>query len=319
MQYTRIGYTVAIVAEGKQLINKEIITMKRRILIVAMLVLALAMANVLVACGGGTTTGGTTTGSIDVVSREDGSGTRGAFEELIGLEGDKTLVSTAIVSNSTGAVKTLVGGTTGGNAIAYISLGSLDNTVKALTVDGVAATTANILSGDYAVARNLNLAVLTDAPANDLRDDFMTYVMSAEGQAICEDSGFIAAASDAAAYVAPTTAFTTTTLTISGSTSVYPAMEALVEAYKAIHTSVIITVSGTGSSSGMTAAIDGTSDIGMASRELKDSELTSLTPTVLAIDGIAVIVNNNNSFDNITMAQLLAIYSGETTTWDELA
>lgn len=286
----------------------------KRILIVAMLIMALVMTNVLVACDNGSTESTATTGSIAVVSREDGSGTRGAFEELISLE---TLVSSAVVYNSTGAVKTLVGGTTGSNAIAYISLGSLDNSVKSLTVDGVAATTDNILSGDYGVARNLNLAYQTGT-TDELRDDFLDYCLSTEGQAICEDEGFIAS-SNTTAYAGSSATFTDTTLVITGSTSVYPAMEALVEAYTAIHTDVTITVSGTGSSSGMTDAIDGSADIGMASRELKDSELTSLTPVVLAIDGIAVIVNNNNSFTNITMAQLLAVYSGTITTWDELA
>ncbi len=285
----------------------------KRILIVAVLIMALVMANVLVACDTGSEST-TTTGSIDVVSREDGSGTRGAFEELIELE---TLVSTAIIYNSTGAVKTLVGGTTGGNSIAYISLGSLDDSVKALTVEGVAATTENILAGDYGVARNLNLAYQTGT-TDALRDDFLDFCLSTEGQAICEEEGFIASA-NTTAYAGSSATFTDTTLVITGSTSVYPAMEALVEAYTAIHTDVTISVSGTGSSSGMADAIDGSADIGMASRELKDSELTTLTPVVLAIDGIAVIVNNNNSYSNITMAQLLAIYSGEVTTWDELA
>ncbi len=293
--------------------------MKKRILIAVMLVLAMVMSTALVACGDSSGEGdAVTTGTIDVVSREDGSGTRGAFEELIGLDADGySLVSSAVIYNSTGAVKTLVGGATGSNALAYISLGSLDDTVKALTVEGVAATTENILAGDYGVARNLNLAYQTGT-TDELRDDFLDFCLSTEGQAICEEEGFIASATTTA-YAGSSATFTDTTLVITGSTSVYPAMETLVEAYTAIHTDVTITVSGTGSSSGMTDAIDGSADIGMASRELKDSELASLTPVVLAIDGIAVIVSNNNSFDNITMAQLLAIYSGEITTWDELA
>lgn len=289
--------------------------MKKRILIALMLVLVLVMANALIACNTGDESTDTT-GAISVIAREAGSGTRGAFEELIGFGDDTELVSTALLQSSTGSVITMISGSTGANSIGYISLGSLTSQVKALTVDGVAATVDNIVSGDYAIARNLNIAVAKDAADNGLRDDFWAFCMSSEGQAICEDAGFISSNSSATAYVATT--FSETTLTVGGSTSVQPAMEKLVAAYQVLHPEVTISVEGGGSSTGMSSAISGTFDIGMASRDLKDSEIAELDYAVLAIDGIAVVVNTSNSFDNITVEQLLGIYTGTITTWDEL-
>ena len=258
------------------------------------------------------------TNEITVISREEGSGTRGAFIELVGLEQedangedvDMTTVN-ADIANGTAGVMTNVQGNE--YAIGYISLGSLNDTVKAVTVDGVEASVANILSGDYSIARPFNIATLGEVSAN--AQDFIDFIMSADGQAIVEEEGYIPV-SDNAAYEG---SMDEGKVVLVGSTSVSPVMEKIAEAYNVINPNVTIEIQAVGSTAGMTGAIDGICDIGMASRELKDSELEAgLAPTVIAKDGIAVVVNNANTVDDLSVAEILDIFMGTIATWDEV-
>lgn len=257
-------------------------------------------------------------GAIAVVSREGGSGTRGAFIELMGIEekdaeGNKNDRTTdeALIANSTNVVMTQVAGNEGG--IGYISLGSLDNTVKAVKVDGTEATVDNVIAGTYKVSRPFNIA--TKGDVSEAAQDFINYIMSAEGQQIINDNKYIPVDTAAAAF---TSNNAEGTVVVGGSSSVSPVMEKLAEAYKAVNTNAKVEIQTTDSSSGMKAAIDGTVDIGMASRELKDEEKAELTPTVIAMDGIAVIVNNANPIDDISSEQIKQIYVGEITDWSEV-
>lgn len=254
-------------------------------------------------------------GAIAVISREGGSGTRGAFIELMGIEekdaeGNKNDRTTdeALIANSTNVVMTQVAGNEGG--IGYISLGSLDNTVKAVKVDGTEATVDNVIAGTYKVSRPFNIA--TKGDISEAAQDFINYIMSAEGQQIINDNKYIPVDSAAAAF---TSNNAEGTVVVGGSSSVSPVMEKLAEAYKAVNTNAKVEIQTTDSSSGMKAAIDGTVDIGMASRELKDEEKAELTPTVIAMDGIAVIVNNANPIEDISSEQIKQIYVGEITDW----
>lgn len=254
-----------------------------------------------------------TNSSITVISREDGSGTRDAFTELMGILVDDTdnTVATAEISNSTSVVMQSVVGNR--NAIGYISLGSLNDEVKAVSVDGVAATTDNIVNGTYNVSRPFNIATKEDI--SELAADFVDYILSADGQAIIEEEGYISV-SDAESY---TSAGLTGTIVIAGSTSVAPVMEVLADEYKALNEGVTIEIQQTGSSAGMTSTIEGACDIGMASRDVKDSEIAEgLIPTVIAMDGIAVIVNHENAVENLTSEQIRGIYTGEITDWSEI-
>ena len=262
--------------------------------------------------------GGTMSGAITVLSREDGSGTRGAFVELLGIEqedadGNKVdmTVDTAEITNSTSVMMTTVAGNT--NAIGYVSLGSLDTSmVKALNVDGVEATVETVQDGSYAVARPFNIA--TAGEPEGVAADFINFIMSDEGQAVVSEDGYVSQGS--------TGAFTSDesegTITVGGSSSVTPVMEKLAEAYQAVNPNATIEVQQSDSTTGMTSTIDGTYDIGMASRELNEDELASLTPTVIAMDGIAVIVNPENPLTDITSEQIMQIYTGEITDWSEV-
>lgn len=259
-----------------------------------------------------------TSNDITVVSREDGSGTRGAFIELFGVEvkdanGNKEDMTTeeATISNSTSVVMTTVAGDD--YAIGYISLGSLNDTVKALKIDGTDATVANIKSGTYKIARPFNIA--TKGDVSEVAKDFIDYIMSADGQAVVEDNGYISV-SENSAYAGSKPAGK---IVVAGSSSVSPVMEKLKEAYLAVNTNAEIEIQTSDSTTGMTSTIDGICDIGMASRELKDSEVESgLTNQVIAMDGIAVVVNKNNSFDELTSEQVKSIYTGEALAWDEV-
>lgn len=259
-----------------------------------------------------------TSNDITVVSREDGSGTRGAFIELFGVEekdanGNKEDMTTeeATISNSTSVVMTTVAGDD--YAIGYISLGSLNDTVKPLKIDGAEPTVDNIKSETYKIARPFNIA--TKGDISEVAQDFIDYIMSADGQAIVEDNGYISV-SENAAYAGSKPSGK---IVIAGSSSVSPVIEKLKEAYLAVNTNAEIEVQTSDSTTGMTSTIDGICDIGMASRELKDSELESgLTNMVIAMDGIAVVVNKNNSFDELTSDQVKSIYTGETLAWDEV-
>ena len=259
--------------------------------------------------------GTSASGPITVISREDGSGTRGAFVELLGVEdedgNDMTTVS-AEISNSTEVVIQSVAGNTG--AIGYISLGSLDDTVKGVKIDGVEPTAENIENGSYTVSRPFNVATKGEL-TNEAAQDFMNYIMSAEGQAVVEEEGCIP--------VEGAEAFTSTnpsgSVTISGSSSVSPLMEKLKEAYKAVNPNVSIELQTSDSTTGMTNTINGMCDIGMASRELKQEELDQgLVNTVIATDGIAIIVNNDSPIEELTSEQVRDIYLGNITDWSEL-
>jgi phosphate transport system substrate-binding protein len=258
------------------------------------------------------------TGAITVISREEGSGTRGAFIELMGVEVkdadgnkiDQTVESAEIV-NSTNVVMTSVAADE--QSIGYISLGSLNETVKALQIDGVDATTDNILAGTYKVARPFNIA--TKGEISDVAADFIKFIMSADGQKIVVENKYISQG-DQGAYTA---AGLSGKIVVAGSSSVSPLMEKLAEAYMAVNSDITVELQTSDSTTGMTSAIEGVCDIGMASRELKDSELEKgLTPTVIAMDGIAIVVNNNNSMAGLTSEQVRAIYTGEITDWSEL-
>jgi phosphate transport system substrate-binding protein len=260
-------------------------------------------------------------GDITVVSREDGSGTRGAFVELFGIEeekdGEKVDMTTdeASVTNSTSVMMTTVAGDE--NAIGYISLGSLDDTVKAVKIDGVEATVDNVSNDSYKIARPFN--ILTSDKESDAAKDFVNYIMSSDGQKIVEDNGYIKEAADAKAYEAADGV--SGKVVVAGSSSVTPVMEKLAEGYEAVNKDVTVEVQQSDSTTGVNMAVsNGTADIGMASRDLKDEEKDlGLTATVIARDGIAVIVNKDNDVDELTSDQVKAVYTGETTTWEDLA
>lgn len=254
---------------------------------------------------------------ISVISREPGSGTRGAFIELFGIEekgedGTKVDRTTeeATIANQTNVVMTTVAGDP--YAIGYISLGSLNDTVKAVKIDGAEATAANVASGVYKVARPFNIAVKGEA--SGVTKDFLDFIMSAEGQQIIEDNGYIKAAADAAAYAGGKPEGK---IVVAGSSSVTPVMEKLKEAYAALNPNAEIEIQQSDSTTGMQSAIDGVCDIGMASRALKDSELEAgLTGTTIAMDGIAIIVNPANPVDSMTVEEIEQIFTGAVTTWE---
>ena len=255
---------------------------------------------------------------IGVISREDGSGTRGAFIELFGIEeedasGEKidNTVETAVTTNSTSVMMTTVAGDM--YSIGYISLGSLNDTVKAIKIDGVEPTVENIENGTYKISRPFNIA--TKEGLSEAAQDFIDFIMSADGQAVIEEEGYIPV-SDAEAYSG---SMDSGKVVIHGSSSVTPVMEKLKEAYLTKNPDVTIEIQQSDSSTGMTDAIDGTCDIGMASRELKDSETSAgLTPTVIAMDGIAVIVNNDSPVTELTSAQVKDIFTGAATIWSDV-
>ena len=268
--------------------------------------------------GGAINSNGTELGKISVLSREDGSGTRGAFIELMGIEQkdadgkkiDRT-VDTAEITNSTSVMMTTVAGNA--SAIGYISLGSLDKSVKALKVDGTAPSVEAVKDGSYKVSRPFNIA--TKAEISDLAQDFINFILSAQGQAVVEDHGYISQGNNGDF----TSNGATGKIVVGGSSSVTPVMEKLKEAYAALNANAVIEIQQSDSTTGMNDAIEGICDIGMASRELKDSELEAgLQNTVIALDGIAVIVNNDNPLEGVTSEQVMKIYTGEITEWSEL-
>lgn len=308
-------------------------------------------------------------GAINVISREDGSGTRGAFVEIVGVvdeNDDDMTVQSASIQNSTNGVMTTVAGDA--QSIGYISLGSLDDSVKAVKVDGVEATPENIKSGDYAIARPFNVAWSKDNEMSDVASDFLTYIHSAEGQAIVEEEGYISSAgtneeesSEEATSEEETSEESTEeatseesteeesteeesteeesteeesseegaelpsyeaaglegTIEVVGSTSVSPLMEKLAEEYMKLNDKVTINITSNGSSAGMEAAQDGTADLGMASRELSEDENAALDSDVIAIDGIAVVVNSENPAEDLKLDTIKQIFLGEVTDWAE--
>lgn len=308
-------------------------------------VLAATMALSLAACGGSASTSESTAASnstaastseaaesteaeatgdfdadqdITVISREDGSGTRGAFIELTGVEekndaGEKMDMTTeaAAIQSSTNGVMTAVANDE--TAIGYISLGSLNDTVKAVTVGGVEATAENVSNGTYTLARPFNI-VTNGEPTDAVAVDFIAYCMSPDGQALATEEGYIGGEG---------TEFTSTqpsgNITVGGSSSVSPLMEKLIEGYKTVNPNATIEMLTTDSTTGVTGALDGTYTIGMASRELKDTETAEgATATVLAMDGIAVVVNPANTIADLSVDQIKSIYTGEATVWADV-
>jgi phosphate transport system substrate-binding protein len=261
----------------------------------------------------------TASSEITVMSREEGSGTRGAFIELFGIEqkdasGKKVDMTsdTADVTNSTAVMMTAV--SQNPQAIGYISLGSLDTSVKALKIDGADATVANIKAGSYKIFRPFNIA--TKGEVSAVAQDFIGFILSSDGQAIVTKNGYIALDTNGA-YKGSKPAGK---IVIAGSSSVTPVMEKLKEGYQAINPDAVIEVQLSDSTTGMTSAIDGICDIGMASRELKSSELEKgLNPTVIALDGIAVVVNKAQTVNGLSVEQVRDIYTGKITTWSEVA
>ena len=263
--------------------------------------------------------GGSMEGAIDVISREDGSGTRGAFIELFGVEqkdasGEKVDYTTddAEITNSTEVMITSVAGDK--QAIGYISLGSLNDSVKALKIDGAAATVEDIKDGSYKIARPFN--IVTTGEVSDVAQDFINFIFSEEGQKVVEDNGYISQGNQGA-YTA---SGKSGKVTVAGSSSVTPVMEKLAEAYKALNSEVTVEVQQSDSTTGVTSSIEGVCDIGMASRDLKDEETAKgAQGQVIAMDGIAVVVNNDNPVDDLTSEQVKDIYVGDTTDWSDLA
>lgn len=282
---------------------------------------ALMTVFALAGCGADSNDGGTGTGrdAISVLTREEGSGTRGTFIELLGIEEknadgkkvDKT-IDTAETTNSTSVMITTVQGNKA--AIGYISLGSLDKSkVKALKVDGAEAAADNVKSGEYKVARPFNIA--TKGDATGVASDFIKFILSADGQAVVEKNGYISEGNTGAYKASGQKG----KITIGGSSSVTPVMEKLKEAYVKLNPDVTVDVQQNDSSSGMKGAIDGIYDIGMASRDVKDSEKEAgLNSIKIALDGIAVIVNKDNALDAITSEQIKNIYTGSLTKWSEI-
>ncbi len=298
--------------------------MKKRIF--AILTLA-AITAMMAGCGssndsgngsGSAAYGGSDLGMITVVSREDGSGTRDAFIELMGIEqkdadGNKTDMTTvdAMITNKTDVMLSTIAGDPA--AIGYVSLGSLNDNVKALQIDGAEATAENVKSGTYKVARPFNIA--TKGEPTGVAKDFINYILSADGQKIVSED-YISISDDAADFE---TDGSSGKIVVGGSSSVFPLMEKLAEGYEAINGAAEIEVQSSDSTAGMSGAADGTFDIGMASRALKDDEAAQLTGTVIANDGIAVIVNNENAISGLTSEQVQKIYTGEITDWSEVA
>ena len=293
-------------------VRKRFYIMKTRTSKLAAIFTSVALAaTMLASCGG-------SSDKITVISREDGSGTRGAFIELTGIEekdsnGNKTdnTKKDALICKSTDVVLTQVSGDK--NAIGYISFGSLNDTVKALKVEGVEPSTATIESGDYKIVRPFNIAVKDGL--SDAAQDFKNYVLSSDGQDIIEKAGYIKIDKSAAAYASNNASGK---VVVSGSSSVTPVMEKLAEAYQKANTNVTVDVQQSDSSTGIKDAINGTSDIGMASRDISDDELSQgIKSVTIAQDAIAVIVNKDNAVEDITMDEIKAIYTGSKTTWSD--
>lgn len=268
--------------------------------------------------GGGSSSGFDVSKEINVISREDGSGTRGAFIELFGIEqkneaGEKVDHTTeaAAITNSTAVMIQSVAGDT--YSIGYISLGSMNSTVKAVQIDGAEATVENIKNDTYKIARPFN--IVTKESVSDTAQDFIDFIMSAEGQAVIEENGYISV-DGAEAYAGSAQSGK---VVVSGSSSVSPVMEKLKEAYLKVNPDVTIEIQQSDSSTGVSNAIDGTCDIGMASRELKDSETEKgVSSTIIAMDGIAVIVNNENEISNLTSEQVMNIFTGNAVIWNDV-
>lgn len=262
--------------------------------------------------------GGDFSGLISPISREEGSGTRGAFIELFGIETKDTdgnkidnTTDTAEITNSTSVMMTTVAGNE--YAIGYVSLGSLDDSAKALKIDGAEASVDTVKDGSYKISRPFN--IVTKDGLSEVAADFVKYIMSEDGQKVVEDNGYISQGNEGAYEASGLSG----KVTVAGSSSVTPVMEKLAESYKKLNADVEIEVQQNDSTTGVTSAIDGICDIGMASRELKDTETSQgVTATPIALDGIAVIVNKQNPVDELTSDQVMSIFTGETQDWADV-
>mgnify|MGYP002574788566 FL=1 len=257
-----------------------------------------------------------TSGAITVISREEGSGTRGAFTELMKIVDDKDqdiTTQTAEITNSTSVMLSTVAQNQ--KAIGYVSLGSLSNSVKALKVDGNEATAENVKAGTYKVSRTFNICY-KENKLTDFDKQFIEFIMSDEGQKLVDAEGYISVGAEGNKPYEGTDA--KGKITLAGSTSVAPLMDKLKDAFNKKAPNVSIEIQESGSSAGIQSAIEGAVEIGMSSRELKDEEKTDLTVKQIAMDGIAVIVNNDNTLDNITSDQIKDIYTGKTTEWSDV-
>ncbi len=288
-------------------------------LICSVMVIALVAIS-LVGCGSSnnsssdSSNGNKVTGDITVVSREDGSGTRGAFTELLGILDDKendATTESAEITNSTSVMMTTVQGND--NAIGYVSLGSLSDSVKEVTVDGIKGTAENVKSGKYKISRPFNLCYY-DGKLSKLAEDLINFIMSDEGQKTVDKEGYISVESGKPYKASGLKG----KITVAGSTSVAPLMNVIADEYKKLNPGVTIEIQESGSTAGIQSATEKAVDIGMSSRELKDDEAKTLATKKIAMDGIAVIVNKNNSIDNLTSDQIKSIYLGETTSWDHI-
>lgn len=255
--------------------------------------------------------------SITVLSREDGSGTRGAFIELFGIEkkdtsGKKVDYTTdeAAITNSTAVMLASVAGDN--YAIGYVSLGSLNDSVKAVKIDGADATVSNINNGSYKISRPFNIAVKEGL--TPVAQDLVNFILSDKGQKVIAANKYIQVT--AKSYISSKASGK---IVVSGSSSVSPVMEKLIEAYKSENPNAKIELQTSNSTTGVTNAINGTCDIGMASRSLKDSEKSKgVQEVTIAIDGIAVIVNKSNPTENLSKAQVEQIFTGKTLKWNEV-
>lgn len=274
----------------------------------AVVVLSLTMmGSILIGCGAGANS------TITVVSREDGSGTRSAFTELVGVAEDDVdnTVSTAEITNSTSVMMTTIAGNE--SAIGYISMGSLNDSVKAIKVDGVEATADNVKTGDYKVSRPFQLCISKEG-TTDLAQDLIDYILSDDGQGVIAEEGYISVVSGNTYESSDMEG----KITVAGSTSVAPVMEKLAEKYKELNPNVTIEIQQTGSGAGIESTTQGACDIGMSSRALKEEELANLEELNIAMDGICVIVNNNSEIEDLTTDQIKDIYVGNITDWSEL-
>ncbi|WP_100065591.1 substrate-binding domain-containing protein [Miniphocaeibacter massiliensis] len=275
--------------------------------IIKKLTISLGLLTLLTACG-------SSEKEMTVISREEGSGTRSAFVELVGIvDKDKNDITTkeAVIQNNTEAVMTAI--EKDENSIGYISLGSLGDKVKALKVEGVEANGENVSNGSYKISRPFN--IVTDEKVEPATQDFINFILSTEGQKIVEDSGYIKSVEDAKEFKSDNSEGN---IAIAGSSSVTPVMEKLVEGYKKVNPKVKIQVNLSDSTSGIQSVNDGIAQIGMVSRELKDSE-KGLKDTVIALDGIAVIANKSNEANDLKLEDIKKIYSGEVTSWEEIS
>lgn len=252
---------------------------------------------------------------ISVISREQGSGTRDAFVELTGIlvkeNGKKKDMTSAdaLVIDGTQAVMSNVAGNE--YAIGYISFGSLNSSVKAVTIEGVPVSVETVREGSYKIARPFN--VVYKNTDNLLLNDFLDFIASKQGSAIIEKNGYVSVSENASDYESKEYVGK---LVIAGSSSVSPVMEKLKEAYMALNKDVVIEIQTNDSSSGMLAAKEGSCDLGMASRGLKDSERSALQSKTIAMDGIAVIANQKNPVKDLKLLEVKSIFTGEAKSWE---